>query len=347
MTSQKDESLMSIILNAQPTEERQKQHIRMPAKCFNTTSGTSLTCRIHPVVILTILDSYVRRPEGASRSIGTLLGYVSDGNNLDIIDCYTVIHNEAAGEGVSVMDVKMDQDYHRAMCKLKQTKSKKEGVVGWWSTGTAIPDSSVIYHTWYWGKDSNFVATQSLPSPVHLLVSTDVTAPELAIKTFVMQRSEPIADLVSFHEIPREIRAFAPERAGLAMLQRAQRETDAEVAKEMGETASKSEGEHSMEGFQGAVSNLVSLLKTAQAYVRDVRAGKRTGDPEVGRALTKALCSECFNNVEEFEGLCGNGMHDTLMVVYLSHLTQAQIALAEKITEQVKITQDKDKDASP
>jgi len=36
--------------------------------------ATNLMCRIHPVVLFTVVDSYERRPEDAKRVIGTLLG---------------------------------------------------------------------------------------------------------------------------------------------------------------------------------------------------------------------------------------------------------------------------------
>lgn len=36
--------------------------------------AVNLVCRVHPVVLFTIVDSYERRNEDARRVIGTLLG---------------------------------------------------------------------------------------------------------------------------------------------------------------------------------------------------------------------------------------------------------------------------------
>ena len=41
---------------------------------FHSKMAVSLVCRVHPVVLFTIVDSYERRNEDARRVIGTLLG---------------------------------------------------------------------------------------------------------------------------------------------------------------------------------------------------------------------------------------------------------------------------------
>lgn len=42
--------------------------------------AANLVCRIHPVVLFTIVDSYERRMEDAKRVIGTLLGICAEIN---------------------------------------------------------------------------------------------------------------------------------------------------------------------------------------------------------------------------------------------------------------------------
>jgi hypothetical protein len=49
-------------------------------------------CRIHPVVIFSILDHYIRRPEG-DRVIGTLVGSVNEGI-IEIKSSFPVPHSE-------------------------------------------------------------------------------------------------------------------------------------------------------------------------------------------------------------------------------------------------------------
>lgn len=56
--------------------------------------GPTVTARVHPVVIFSICDSYVRRSDQADRVIGTLLGSVSPDGTVDIRNCYAVPYSE-------------------------------------------------------------------------------------------------------------------------------------------------------------------------------------------------------------------------------------------------------------
>lgn len=62
---------------------------------------TENTVRVHPVVLFTICDAYIRRNENQERVIGTLLGTVGDGV-VDIKNCYAVPHSES-NEQVRIM----------------------------------------------------------------------------------------------------------------------------------------------------------------------------------------------------------------------------------------------------
>ena len=55
---------------------------------------TENTVRVHPVVLFTICDAYIRRSENQERVIGTLLGSIGDGV-VDIKNCYAVPHSES------------------------------------------------------------------------------------------------------------------------------------------------------------------------------------------------------------------------------------------------------------
>lgn len=125
----------------------------IPPKCFNIASRIQrssveqpISCRVHPVAILKILDAYVRRPEGAKRIIGTLLGWISEGSVVDITDSFPVVHKDSKDEGVL-----MDQDYHKNMLTLRQKVSPREVVVGWFASGPGdeISPSSPMIHAFY------------------------------------------------------------------------------------------------------------------------------------------------------------------------------------------------------
>jgi translation initiation factor 3 subunit F len=54
---------------------------------------TENNVRVHPVVLFTICDAFIRRNDKQERVIGTLLGTIADGV-VDIKNCYAVPHSE-------------------------------------------------------------------------------------------------------------------------------------------------------------------------------------------------------------------------------------------------------------
>ena len=65
----------------------------------STTASHHLQCKVHPVVIFSILDHFIRRNnENESRVVGTLLGSYIDGI-VEVKNCFPVPHKE--GEEVN------------------------------------------------------------------------------------------------------------------------------------------------------------------------------------------------------------------------------------------------------
>jgi translation initiation factor 3 subunit F len=63
---------------------------------FATPSSSTLSAKVHPLVIFNICDCYVRRPDQAERVIGTLLGSVLPDGTVDIRNSHAVPHNESS-----------------------------------------------------------------------------------------------------------------------------------------------------------------------------------------------------------------------------------------------------------
>jgi len=308
-----------------------------PPTCFNITARMGknnieqpLSCRAHPVAILKILDSYVRRQDGAKRTIGTLLGWISEGSVVDITDSFPVVHKDTADEGVF-----MDQEYHKQMLALRKKVSPREEVVGWFSTGDEINTTSAVIHGFYCSKDSEFKPTATLPAPVHLTVDTSLTQQALGIKAFMYVQPIVAPSLLQFLEVPLRVQTSTAEKSGISQLmlaRRATREAQASgtVAKDIA----------SIDGFEGGLKELLGLFRRIQEYVRAVQSGKVEGDRPVGRGLTTALCAEPVIDTEAVEKLCQSSLQDGLMVVYLSYLTRTQTLIAEKIISQFNVPQE-------
>jgi proteasome lid subunit RPN8/RPN11 len=80
--------------------------------------------RVHPVVVMSILDHHSRRSKAAKRVIGTLLGAVSGDGVVDVRASFPVPHTE--GEKVAV-----DMQFYHNMLALHQKAHPGHAIVGW------------------------------------------------------------------------------------------------------------------------------------------------------------------------------------------------------------------------
>jgi translation initiation factor 3 subunit F len=291
-----------------------KKAIVNPPKSFNiiTRSGVEqpLTCRMHPVAVLKILNAFVRRQEGDDRTIGTLVGCVSEGSIVDITDSFPVVHKESYEEGV-----KIDQGQHKKMLELHQKVFPRDQVVGWFSTGIEIGASSAMIHKFYCDPDSRFTPTHTLQGPVHVLVDTSLYQKRMGVKAYVYSSTMVASNLLQFHQVPLQVQTSATEKAGISQLMQAKHKAPID----------------SVDGFVLGLKELLALFRRMQEYVKAVQEGKAEGDLAVGRGLTAQLCAEPVIATEAIENLCKTSLQDSLMVVYLSNLTRTQISMTEKI----------------
>lgn len=86
--------------------------------------GSNISVKVHPVVLFSICDAYIRRKEHQDRVIGTLLGVVVDGT-IEVKNCYVVPHNESSEQ------VMVDVVHHKTMFELHQKVAPQEVIVGW------------------------------------------------------------------------------------------------------------------------------------------------------------------------------------------------------------------------
>ncbi|CAL9117834.1 unnamed protein product [Musa textilis] len=172
-----------------------------------------LSARLHPVVLFSICDFYVRRPDQADRVIGTLLGTVF-GGVVEIKNSYAVPHNESADQ------VTLDVEHHRNMYMSHLKVNPKEVLVGRYSTGVGVSGGSALIHDFYVKelKDStkDIREAQNSVPPVHLTVDTGFINGEASIKAY-MSVNLSLGDrslAVRFQEIPLDLRMIEAERVG-------------------------------------------------------------------------------------------------------------------------------------
>ncbi|PIA36008.1 hypothetical protein AQUCO_03400122v1 [Aquilegia coerulea] len=204
-------------------------------------STTSLTAKVHPVVIFNICDCYVRRPDQAERVIGTLLGSVSADGTVDIRNSYAVPHNESSDQ------VALDIDYHHNMLLSHQKVNPKEVIVGWYSTGFGVRAGSALIHDFY---------SREVQNPIHMTVDTGFTNGEASIKAFVTVnlslRDQQLA--AQFQEIPLDLRMVEAERVGFDILK----------------TRMVEKVPNDLEGMETSMERLLALIDDIYKYVEDV-----------------------------------------------------------------------------
>ncbi len=168
---------------------------------MSTSKARNITCRVHPLVVSTILDAHIRRQEGNEKSIGALMGCF-EGNCLVISDAFMVLHKENEETGT----ISVDKEYHRKMVAMKKKVCPTENVVGWFVTCDDVEASFVLVHNFFaTPSESKFAPSQLLPSPVLLTIDPSLSNGDLNLKVSVMQSTVGADSLVQFHQLSTEL----------------------------------------------------------------------------------------------------------------------------------------------
>ncbi|KAK6935745.1 Rpn11/EIF3F, C-terminal [Dillenia turbinata] len=274
---------------------------------FAATSS-SLSAKVHPLVIFNICDCYVRRPDQAERVIGTLLGSISSDGVVDIRNSYAVPHNESSDQ------VALDIDYHHNMLMSHQKVNPKEVIVGWYSTGFGVSGGSALIHEFY---------SREVPNPVHLTVDTGFKNAEASIKAFVSV-SLSLGDqqlAAQFQEIPLDLRMVEAERLGFDVLKTTM------VDKLPGD----------LEVMEKSMQRLLTLIDDVHQYVNHVVEGQVASDNSIGRFISETVASIPKVSPAAFDRLVNDGLQDQLLLLYLSSITRTQLGLAEKLNTAAQI----------
>ncbi|CAL9008172.1 unnamed protein product [Prunus brigantina] len=275
---------------------------------FSTSSSSSLSAKVHPLVIFNICDCYVRRPDQAERVIGTLLGSVLPDGTVDIRNSYAVPHNESADQ------VALDIDYHHNMLISQQKVNPKEVIVGWYSTGFGVTGGSALIHEFY---------SREAPNPVHLTVDTGFRNGEGTIKAYVSVNLS-LGDrqlAAQFQEIPLDLRMVEAERVGYDILK----------------TTMVDKLPTDLEGMEASMERLLALIDDVYKYVDNVVESRVEPDNNIGRFLLDAVASLPKLSPTAFDKLVNDSLQDNLLLLYLSSITRTQLTLAEKLNTAAQV----------
>mmetsp|Transcript_1292 Transcript_1292/g.1541 ORF Transcript_1292/g.1541 Transcript_1292/m.1541 type:complete len:289 (+) Transcript_1292:89-955(+) len=265
---------------------------------------------VHPVVLFSVLDHYMRRNERQERVIGALLGK-RVGKTVDITNCFSVPHMEKVDGEVAV-----GKEHMHSMLELHLRVNDDEDVVGWYATSdgiSSIDEQSCLIHDFF---------TAECADPIHLVVDTSLTNRHLGVKAFL---STPLVLgdrnlAASFQQLKVNVLASGAEKIGLDMMIKSPAMPGAPAALNS-----------SMDDLEETLTTLLDMLEKVSGYVGDVVAGKTQPNYTIGNNIANVVSMVPRIKPEFFAKSFNNSLHDLLMVVYLSNLTRTQIAIAEKI----------------
>ncbi|KAL3126896.1 eIF3-p47 [Cryptosporidium hominis] len=315
---------------------------------FDSLSKPSIiSCRVNPLVILSILDSHLRRQSGHQYVIGTLLGYINEGGNVIVTDSFVDRHSFTDDGMLSIMI-----DTHETMFELKQKTNSRLQVIGWYSTCSGINSVSCAVNNWFKTDigSSKFQQTPLLSEPIHIVVDPSFSNGKLSINGYIQIQSTWTNSIVSiFRPIPLDIVASPCERLHISRILRPLLEKHHLNAvgippKSLPRTILGPEDEictvlplnNSNYNLQsGDVSQLLTklilLVQRCQNYVRKVLSGEVSMDPMIGRQIDYAIHSIYDFEYNIYNIIKSNSTQDALIIGCLTELTRVQLSLSEKL----------------
>mgnify|MGYP003949586737 CR=1 FL=1 len=322
--------------------------------------------QVHPLVVMSILDAYMRRQRGLTRVIGTLLG-TRTANLVEITSCFCVPHQQGADGTIA-----FDDEYNKKMLQLKKMVSHGEEIVGWFSTAPPAEEAEEEAGTQVGGGESGAFQKHALSGDVdfmtayihdhysqahlgadtlHLVVDTACVGDRVNVTGYVGSPlalgGDPLA--AQFHAVRVDVTASSTEKIACdMMIKAAVAEASAAAAGGVAAAAAGVGGASvagggvgggvdslagDLDSLETSVVRLLEILDTNSDYVQGVLAGKTEQNDAVGKEIFKALAAVPRMDPEVFGKIFNDRLQDMLMVVYLSNLTRTQLAICDKIAQ--------------
>ncbi|KAJ1552048.1 proteasome regulatory particle subunit, partial [Cladochytrium tenue] len=278
--------------------------------------------KVHPLVLLSVTDHFFRVARNTKkRVVGILLGQVV-GNQVNVANSYALPFDEDEKDP-SVWF--LDHNYHEAMYDMFKKVNAKEKIVGWYHTGPKLRPSDL---------EINELIKRYVPNPV--LVIVDVRPKDIGLPTDAYFAVEEIHDdgtatTKTFNHIPSVIEAEEAEEIGVEHLLRDIKDNA------VGTLSNQITGQ--LESLKG----LHQRLEEIGDYLVRVAAGELPVNHQIVYNLQDA-----FNLLPNLTAPAtvrsfAVATNDELLVVYLSSLVRAVIALHNLIENKIANRDEEDK----
>ncbi|KAI8925619.1 hypothetical protein BC831DRAFT_460008 [Entophlyctis helioformis] len=355
---------------AQPSKPASFLQLSFPSASSSTTTatsthGTALTASatpattssaapasaatVAPLVLLSVLDHFLRRKEGQTQILGALLGYRSMDAatslpTVQVVNSFPLAHTETADRKVVI-----DTEYFSRMYALHQRVNAKETIVGWYTattTRTAAGDDGAesvqTFAVLFAGETAPAAPVVLVVDPEAVAVAGSTSFPVQAfvsVPAGVPDASDPLSTL--YVEIPVSTGAVSDsDKAGLDLITAAASAitlSDDEMAGLALSLGSDAPVTSDLDALDGAVRSVHDMLESVAAYVDGViEDGSANGDKAaIGRFLMDTVSLIPRLDPDAFSQVFNSHMQDLLMVLYLANLTRTQVAVAERLYKMV------------
>ncbi|KAE8218712.1 hypothetical protein CF319_g7462 [Tilletia indica] len=300
----------------------------MPATAEETAALTGTTVVVHPLVLLSVTDHASRSSSGPrKRVLGVLLGQ-DNGTSVNVANSFAVPFEEDERDGKTWF---LDHDYIESLMEMFKKVNAREKMVGWYHTGPRLRASDL---------DINELMKRFIPRPVMVIVDPrqrDVGIPTDAYFAVEEIKDDGTATQKTFMHVPSVIEAEEAEEIGVEHLLRDIRDTTT-----VGTLSTRvSQQLSSLRGLQSR------LLEIRDYLANVIKPASKAEDGSVVAPLP--INHQIIYNLQDIFNLLPNltnpetvrsfsvANNDQLLVVYLSSLIRAVIALDNLIANTRKL----------
>ncbi|KAL1930035.1 hypothetical protein VTP01DRAFT_1189 [Rhizomucor pusillus] len=280
-----------------------------------TTISPSTVVQVHPLVLLSATDHYNRvAKDTRKRVVGVLLGQ-NKGKTVNVSNSFAVPFEEDEKDP-SVWF--LDHNYIEAMNAMFKKVNAKEKMIGWYHSGPKLRSSDL---------EINELFKRYTPNPV--LVIVDVKPKDVEIPTDAYFAIEEIKDdgtatTKTFMHVPSEIVAEEAEEIGVEHLLRDIKDNA------VGTLSTR------ISAQLGSLAGLQGRLEEIRDYLEKVVSGKLPVNHQIIYNL-----QDIFNLLPNLEApdmvkAFSTKTNDQLLMIYLSSLVRAVIALHNLIDNKIE-----------
>ncbi|KAJ8322984.1 hypothetical protein QVD99_007341 [Batrachochytrium dendrobatidis] len=293
--------------------------LSLPSSSAALTSTPS-SSNVSPLVLLSILDHYLRRKESQSQIIGALLGVRTTDSfgmsQVQVVNSFPLSYSETSDHKVFV-----DADFFTKMYALHLQTNPKETIIGWYATGNELNENSVWIQEMFSGETAPASPLMMLVDPLALAAGFSSFPAQVYISPSVgISGSKKPGSF--FVQLP--VSYQSTDKSSMDVLVKATESLSMEASLTS-----------DLDNLEESVKSVYDMLTVVCAYVEKILSGETKPNATLGRHLLDTVSLIPQIKPAEFSKVFNSHMQDILMVVYLANLTRTQLAIAERLHKMV------------